>query len=50
MQECGLKILEIGIGCLIVAMLTNIRNLQACSEKRLEWMFLFGAFKRDACR
>lgn len=44
MEEIGIKIFEIGMGCLIVAMLASIRSLQACSEKRLEWMFLFWRF------
>lgn len=45
MEEIGIKIFEIGMGCLIAAMLASIKSLQACSEKRLEWMFLFGAFR-----
>ena len=45
MQEYGLKIFNIGMGLFILAMLMSIRSLQACSEKRLEWIFLFGAFK-----
>lgn len=41
MQEYGLKIFEIGMGCLIVAMLASIRSPQACSEKHLEWRYFF---------
>ena len=33
------------MGLFVLAMLMSIRSLQACSEKRLEWIFLFGAFK-----
>jgi hypothetical protein len=43
MQEYGLKIFNIDMGLFVLAMLMSIRSLQACSEKRLEWIFLFGA-------
>lgn len=33
------------MGLFILAMLISIRSLQAYSEKRLDWMFLFGAFR-----
>ncbi len=45
MQEYGLKIFYTGMGLFVLTMLMSIRSLQACSEKRLEWIFLFGAFR-----
>ncbi len=33
------------MGLFVLAMLMSIRSLQACSEKHLEWIFLFGAFR-----
>ncbi len=50
MQEYGLKIFNIDKGLFVLTMLMSIRTLQACSEKYLERIFLFGAFKRGACR
>lgn len=41
MQEYGLKIFNIGMGLFVLAMLMSIRSLQACSEKRLEWIFFW---------
>ena len=45
MQEYGLKIFNIDKGLFVLTMLMSIRSLQACSEKHLERIFLFGAFK-----